>query len=658
MSEEKGSTRLSISGAADEKERGKIEGKEGDESGSKGHQGGEEEIKKTTRDVEDEADGRGSLDQDGSKIKISESEARLANPLKGLSRSEVVSRAQAFADQAGLSELRGTFAKAALVARDPYLFEEMPELDEDDKEALRRETTHKWRQPFQLYMLVVCCSLGAVVQGMDQSVINGANLFFPTTFGIQDESEWLLGIVNSAPYFSCALLACWVTAPMNHYFGRRGAIFISCLIAFATCIWAGVVHTWWHLLISRVFLGFGISPKSATVPIYAAETVPANIRGGLVMQWQLWTAFGIMLGYVADIAFYSVPDSSGIQGLNWRLMLASAAIPPIFVCILVYMSPESPRYAEAYRAMEKLRNTPLQAARDVYFAYEGCLAEEEVLKRRKSRLPLIELFTVARIRKGTQSSTFCMLLQQMCGINVIAYYSSGIFQSAGASELSALGASLGWGSLNWLMGFPGIWTIDRIGRRGLLMIGFPLMSIFLFWTAFSFYIPQKTARVAMIALGTYLHCMAYSPTEGPVPFTYSSESFPLSHRTIGMTWAVSVCWFFNGVLSLTFPAMNAALTPTGAFSWYAVWNIFGLVYTYFLLPETAKLTLEELNGVFSVSNKDHASYYYRKLPYYVRKHVFREKGVPEFEVLYEHERLSLEERRARGGTLAPVAAGH
>lgn len=89
-----------------------------------------------------------------------------------------------------------------------------------------------------------------------------------------------------------------------------------------------------------------------------------------------------MLGYVADIAFYNVPDQSGIVGLNWRLMLGSAALPPIAVMILVFMSPESPRwylsknrYEDAYKAMLRLRKTPLRAARDTYAAYEGVLAE-------------------------------------------------------------------------------------------------------------------------------------------------------------------------------------------------------------------------------------------------------------------------------------------
>lgn len=217
-----------------------------------------------------------------------------------------------------------------------------------------------------------------------------------------------------------------------------------------------------------------------------------------------------MIGYVADIAFYNVPDRSGIEGLNWRLMLGSAAIPPLVVMVLVFFLPESPRWylsknrlQDAFKSMCRIRNTELQAARDTYAAWEGVLAERE-LNASKQNNRFLELFTVRRIRKGTQSATFVMFMQQFCGINVNAYYSSSIFQEAGATQVAALGASLGWGSLNWLMALPAIWTIDIVGRRGLLLIGFPLMGIFLFWTAFSFYIPAGDAKIAMVALGTYL----------------------------------------------------------------------------------------------------------------------------------------------------------
>lgn len=127
-----------------------------------------------------------------------------------------------------------------------------------------------------------------------------------------------------------------------------------------------------------------------------------------------------------------------------------------------------------------------------------------------------------------------------------------------------------------------------------------------------------------------------------------------------MTWAVSVCWFFNGVLALTFPALMDAFTPTGAFCWYAAWNIFGFIYTYSLLPETKQLSLEELDEVFSVSNRTHAAYYKRKLPYdlvFVSTFGTKNKQADYPEYLYNYQKLSYEERLAKG-TFAEAAAGH
>lgn len=167
----------------------------------------------------------------------------------------------------------------------------------------------------------------------------------------------MLGLVNSAPYLCSGVFSCWLTKPLNERFGRRGALFISttcaCVVGsaaalmcrFLGCIWNALTDTWWHLFISRLFLGLGIGPKSATAPILVAEVAPAVIRGALVMQWQMWTAFGIMLGTVSSLIFYHVPDRSGIVGLNWRLMLGSACLPAIIVMSQVFFVPESPRCA-------------------------------------------------------------------------------------------------------------------------------------------------------------------------------------------------------------------------------------------------------------------------------------------------------------------------
>lgn len=99
-----------------------------------------------------------------------------------------------------------------------------------------------------------------------------------------------------------------LTEPLNRILGRRGTIFVTCVISSLACLWQAFTNNWWHLFIARFALGLGIGPKSATIPIYAAECTPANIRGALVMMWQMWTAFGIMLGYIAGVIFRSVLD--------------------------------------------------------------------------------------------------------------------------------------------------------------------------------------------------------------------------------------------------------------------------------------------------------------------------------------------------------------
>ncbi len=110
-------------------------------------------------------------------------------------------------------------------------------------------------------------------------------MFYRPQFGIggnDSRSTWLTGLLNSAPYLCCAVIGCWLTVPFNNWFGRRGTIFITCLFSALACFWQGFTNTWWHMFIARFFLGFGIGPKSATVPIYAAETTPPAIRGALV----------------------------------------------------------------------------------------------------------------------------------------------------------------------------------------------------------------------------------------------------------------------------------------------------------------------------------------------------------------------------------------
>lgn len=138
----------------------------------------------------------------------------------------------------------------------------------------------------------------------------------------------------------CAVAGCWLSAPLNARFGRRGTIFVGACMCLATCVLQAVSDAWQLPFAARFVLGLGIGPNSATVPVFAGECAPTAIRGSLVGMWcvrcvlggsatgsrlrrQVFTAFGIMLDYVMDLAFQRVPDAVHVRGLNWRLMLGS-----------------------------------------------------------------------------------------------------------------------------------------------------------------------------------------------------------------------------------------------------------------------------------------------------------------------------------------------
>ncbi|KAI6778711.1 Arabinose-proton symporter-like protein [Emericellopsis cladophorae] len=533
------------------------------------------------------------------------------------------------------------FRRGALLAQvnhTPGAYENIDVIREEEKAVLRREETHKWDQPFALYFLCTLCAGSAIVQGMDQTAVNGAQTFYYEEFQIED-SPSLQGLLNGAPYLCSALLGCWSNPILNKIGGRRFTIFFSCFISVVTGFWMAVADSFVNLLIARFALGFAVGAKSSTTPVYSAECTPKNIRGALTMMWQMWTAFGICLGFVASVVFSDVTVFGRLS--PWRWMLASTAVPPMFVMAQVYFCPESPRwymergrFLKAYESMVRLRRIPIQATRDMYYAYKLL----EVEQANKEGHKWTEFFTVRRNRRAAQSAWFTMFMQQFCGVNVIAYYSTIMFMEAGFPRDQALLASMGGGLINFFFAIPAIYTIDTFGRRNLLLVSFPLMSIFLWFTGGSFMIDgigntDSTTKLACVTTGMYLFMMAYSPGEGPVPFTYSAEAFPLHFRDIGMSASTAITWGFNFIISFSWPNISKAFGDHGGFFFYATWNMIGFVFTYFMLPETKGLTLEELDNVFSVRNREHAGYYTKKLPWYIKKNLLRQDVEP-FPPLY------------------------
>ncbi|CAF9916300.1 MAG: hypothetical protein HETSPECPRED_002817 [Heterodermia speciosa] len=396
-------------------------------------------------------------------------EALIENPLAHLTPEQLQRDVRAFARSKGLEDHLDLLKKGAQIAKDPRYFETIPGVTDEEKQALRDEKSHRFRQPFALYLTIIVCSIGAAVQGWDQTGANGANLNWPQAFGldqhVRPNDVWIIGLVNAAPYLAAALIGCWLSHPLNHRVGRRGTIFFSAWFCFLSVLGSAFTQTWVQLLICRLLLGVGMGAKASTIPVLAAENSPASIRGSLVMGWQLWVAFGIFLGFTANLILFQVGT------IAWRLQFGSAFLPAVPLLIGIYFCPESPRwyikknrYLDAFTALQRLRNTSLQAARDLYYIHAQVRLEEMMLgdgdvlvsegEKRYSRTGryssrFVQLFSIARIRRATLAAFVVMIAQQMCGINIMAFYSSTLFVDAKASERSALLVSWGFGLINF-----------------------------------------------------------------------------------------------------------------------------------------------------------------------------------------------------------------
>ncbi|OTA94756.1 hypothetical protein M434DRAFT_29593 [Hypoxylon sp. CO27-5] len=568
--------------------------------------------------------------------------ARIINPLAGISKENLRIQVRGFCIEHGFQDKEDVFFRGALAAQNPIEedYMKIPELTDDDKVALKREITHKWHLPRHLYYSIALCSLGSALQGWDNTGANGANLSFPQEFGIE-HNEWLIGVINAAPTLF-GLCSAWAADPINNWIGRRGSIFVTGLFCIFPVLAQAFTHNWWELLICRLFMGLGMGIKVSVIPIYTAEVSPASIRGGMVTSFQLWVAFGIMIGMVFNLAFYR------IGALAWRFQLAAAFAPAIPVVIFVWWCPESPRwlmkkgrYQQAFQSFCRLRNTEMQAARELYYAHRQVIEERSAFAGTTLGRRIWDLVSVPRLRRATLASAWIVISQQFSGINIMAFYSSTIFSNAGYGTLSTLLASFGYALIMFVFAFPALYTMDTFGRRNLLLITFPNMAWCLLAAGLCFFMsPDNSARVPLIAFFIYLFTALYGPGIGPMPSIYFSESFPLSHREIGGAFTICINNAVGSALSLTFPALLARVGATAAFGLYAGLNMVAFLVIFLIVPETKQRTLEELDYIFGVPTSKHIAYQIKTwLPWWIKRYIFFQRDA-KLKPLYQLEGYS------------------
>ncbi|KAF1987671.1 MFS general substrate transporter [Aulographum hederae CBS 113979] len=588
--------------------------------------------------------------------------------------------------------------------REKNYLESLYRLSKIEKEALVREQKPKLiEQTKELNTVIFTCCVGAIVQGWSQASITGANLQWPYAFGLQEDyndtasvtNQWVVGGVNGITYFAAASIGAWISDPLNDLrWGRRGALFAAGVFTFAASIASAFVDDWPSLFGCRLLLGIGYGAKASVVPIFESEVSPKTTRGRLLVSWQTFTALGILLGSAVNLVFHG-PQSAPPRGesvlsnpmtsdnwrqsVAWRLQIASCAIPAVVLLCLVPLCSESPRwlvkkgrYDKAYKVLRGLRETPLQATRDLYEIYAQLRVETVLFSKNKdietqlenwtdSRMypqaaekssywsRVMQLFTVSRNRRASLAACTVMASQQLSGINIFAFLNTTLFSIGGNRPMISLWLGFGFAAANAVGSPIAYFFIDSKGRRFLLLFSLLLMLPLLLAMAFSFRIPDPTTRLAVTETFVILYTIVYSPGAGVVPFLYSSEVFPLINREAGMSLACSVSFTLAGVLALTVPQLVEALGPTRLLCLFAGLDAAAAILVWLFAPGTVEAsTLEEMSYLFGVPTAHHVQYQTGTvLPWVVRRCVPGKEAGP-LEPLYHYWRSRSREMEREG----------
>jgi MFS transporter, SP family, xylose:H+ symportor len=423
---------------------------------------------------------------------------------------------------------------------------------------------------------------------------------------ISHSQESLKGYVDSVKGFtiSSALIGCIVGGAMAGFIsksiGRRNGLIIAAVAFTLSAIGAwnpeklnffGTLPVF-SFVVYRIIGGMGVGLASMLSPMFIAEIAPANMRGKLVS----WNQFAIILGmlviYFVNLLISRTGNEEWLITEGWRWMFFSGVIPSSLFLILLIFVPETPRYLvmkgkedKALKVLKKIsgeKNAPkiLQEIKDTLH---------------ETSIPWLSYgFLVIFI--GILLSVF----QQFVGINVVLYYAGNIFRNMGSSTDSSLIQTIIVGVVNLVFTVLAIFTVDRFGRKPLMIIGGVGMAISMIALGFAFYF-GKVGLVALIFMLTYT--AAFAMSWGPVTWVLLSEIFPNSIRS-AMSIAVAAQWIANLVISWTFPMLNDNLALTAKFNhgfayWiYGVMGILSAIFIWKLVPETKGKTLEEIEKLW------------------------------------------------------------
>jgi SP family arabinose:H+ symporter-like MFS transporter len=454
----------------------------------------------------------------------------------------------------------------------------------------------KINYPYLLSISLVS-ALGGLLFGYDWVVIGGAKPFYEPFFGITG-SPGLQGWAMSCALIGClagALLSGW----LSDRFGRRRLLILSAALFIIASLGTGSAGSFEAFIVFRMLGGVGIGLASNLSPMYIAEVTPGNVRGGFVSINQLTIVIGILAAQLINwrIAQPVPPEATTADILaswngqsGWRWMFYACTVPALLFFIFMWFVPESPRWLAKNRDNHpKVRKILAKIGGDEYAGAE-LVAIEETLKTSSEKTDIRALFQ-SGLTKLLVLGVVLAVFQQWCGINVIFNYAQEIFSNAGYSVSDILFNIVITGSVNLLFTFVGMFTVDRLGRKALMLLGAGgLAGIFAILGSMYFFQLKGLPLLIMVVMAIACYAMSLAP----VTWVILSEIFPNRIRGAAMSVATFSLWAACFVLTYTFPLLNQLLKASGTFWLYGMICLLGFFFILKKLPETKGKSLEQI----------------------------------------------------------------
>lgn len=437
-----------------------------------------------------------------------------------------------------------------------------------------------------IYFICLVSAMGGLLFGYDWVVIGGAKIFYEQFFGIAGDPA-MQGLAMSIALAGC-LIGALTSGMLADKLGRKPLLLLSALIFILTAYGTGAFSNFQYFLLARFGGGIAIGIASGLSPMYIAEVAPASIRGKLVSLNQLTIVIGILAAQIVNWLLVS-DDTAWNVAMSWRWMFWSAAFPALAFLVLAAFIPESPRWLAMKGRRERATQILTRIGGNTYAQSElSSLQNDMENKQKQGGLSL--LFSKPYRRVLTLGIIVAMF-QQWCGTNVIFNYAQEVFQSAGYDVDNTFINIVVTGIANLVFTFVAIYTVDRLGRRALMLLGAGgLAGIYLILgTCYYFEVSGIFMVVLVVAA---IAC--YAMTLGPVTWVLLSEIFPNKVRGVAVATGTFALWVASFILTYTFPFLNKALGTAGTFWIYTAICAAGLVFFLFRMPETKGKSLEQL----------------------------------------------------------------